>query len=104
MIGSLSRYSGVGVASLELADGTRLAYLRRRFVPSGDRFLLMVEHRVKQHERLDNITAKYLGDPEQFWRICDANDAIDPNELTDTTGNAIRITMPEGITGPNDAR
>lgn len=103
MIGSLSRYSGVAVASHELADGTRVSYLRRRFVPPGDRFVLLVEHRVHEGERLDNVTAKYLGDPEQFWRVCDANDAIDPNELT-ARGRTIRITMPEGIPGPRDAR
>ena len=104
MIGSLSRYSGTPIASLEMADGTRVAYLRRRFVPSSDRFTLLVEHMVKQGDRLDRITAHYLGDPEQFWRVCDANDAIDPNELTDTLGRRVRITMPEGITVPRDAQ
>ena len=32
-----------------------------------------------------------------------ANDAIVPNELTDTLNRTIRITMPEGLTGPSDA-
>ena len=104
MIGPLSRYSSTPVASLEMPDGTRVAYLRRRFVPASDRFMTLVEHRVKEGERLDRITATYLGDPEQFWRVCDANDAIVPNELTDTLGRPIRITMPEGLTGPNDAQ
>ena len=36
-----------------------------------------------QGDRLDNIAARYLGDPEQFWRICDANGAMRPDELTD---------------------
>ena len=36
-----------------------------------------------QGDRLDLITARTLGDPEQFWRVCDANDALDPAELTD---------------------
>jgi len=104
MIGPLSRYSTTPTASLEMPDGTRVAYLRRRFVPPSERFVLLVEHRVKEGDRLDRITAHYLGDPEQFWRICDANDAIVPNELTDTLNRAIRITMPEGLTGSNDAR
>ncbi len=103
MIGSLSRYSGVAVATHELVGGTRVSYLRRRFVPPGDRFVLLAEHRVHEGERLDTITARYLGDPEQFWRVCDANDVIDPNELT-ASGRTIRITMPAGITGPRDAR
>ena len=56
-----------------------------------------------QGDRLDNITAKYLGDPEQFWRMCDANGAIRPDELTETIGNTIRITLPQGIPGPKNA-
>jgi len=104
MIGPLSRYASIPITSLELPDGTRLSYLRRRFVPPSERFALLVEHRVQEGERLDRITAQYLGDPEQFWRICDANDAIDPNALTDTIGKSVRITLPEGLTGPNDAR
>ena len=34
-------------------------------------------------DRLDLITARTLGDPEQFWRICDANDALDPDDLAE---------------------
>jgi hypothetical protein len=50
-----------------------------------------------QGERLDNITARYLGDPLQFWRVCDANGAMNPSELTAVIGRRLRITMPEGI-------
>ena len=76
-------------------------YLRRRFVPSPERFELLTEHSVTEGERLDNITAQYLGDPEQFWRICDANGAIRPDELTETAGRRLRITLPEGLGTPN---
>jgi hypothetical protein len=55
---------------------------------------------VTQGERLDIIAATYLGDPEQFWRICDANNAMRPDELTETPGRQLRITLPEGIQGP----
>ena len=52
-----------------------------------------------QGERLDNIAAQYLGDPTLFWRLADANGAMRPEELTETVGRKLRITMPEGITG-----
>ena len=52
---------------------------------------------VTQGDRLDNITAKFLGDPEQFWRVCDANNAMRPDELTEIIGRTLRITLPEGI-------
>lgn len=97
-----SRYYGIETTTLETPEGKIVIYLRRRFVPSPERFALLQEHIVKQDERLDNITAQYLGDPEQFWRVCDANGAMRPEELTETIGRSIRITLPEGIPGmPN---
>jgi hypothetical protein len=45
-------------------------------------------------ERLDNLTARYLGDPTQFWRVCDANEVFRPDELTETPGRTIDIAMP----------
>jgi gamma-glutamyltranspeptidase/glutathione hydrolase len=47
--------------------------------------------------------AQYLGDPEQFWRLCDANAAMHPEELTDAIGRTLRITLPEGIPGAPNA-
>lgn len=98
-----SRYHGVETAKLEGEDGKTVVYLRRRFVPSPERFELLQEHTVTQGDRLDNITARYLGDPEAFWRICDANGAMRPDELTETIGRRLRITLPEGIPGQPNA-
>jgi hypothetical protein len=116
-----SRYAQIETAKLEIAldqtpttpDGSlpdapgsrpaaetkTVVYLRRRFVPPQERFETLLEHPVAQGDRIDNLTAKYLGDPEQFWRVCDANNAMQPDELTATVGRTIRITLPEGIPG-----
>jgi hypothetical protein len=96
-----SRYYTIETAKLERADGKTIVYIRRRFVPQPERFTLLHEHTVTQGERLDNITANYLGDPEQFWRVCDANRTMRPDELTesDRIGRRLRITLPEGIPG-----
>lgn len=94
-----SRYSGIETATLETVEGETVIYLRRRFVPQPERFTVLQEHTVVQGDRLDNITARYLNDPEQFWRICDANRALRPDELTETIGRKLRITLPEGIPG-----
>ena len=98
-----SRYSGIATATLETNDGRTIIYVRRRFLPAPEAFALLQEHVVTEGERLDNITALYLGDPEQFWRISDANAAMRPEELTDTIGRRLRITMPEGIPGMANA-
>ncbi len=98
-----SRYFPVETATRAERDGTVIAYLRRRFVPQPERFALLLEHVVNQGERLDHITARYLDDPEQFWQICDANRAMRPDELTETIGRRLRITLPEGIPGTPNA-
>ncbi len=103
MFSITSRYYGIPKATLEAADGRKIAYVRRRFVPPPERFELLLEHLVTQGERLDLITAQYLNDPEQFWRLCDANGAIRPDELTETAGRRLRITLPEGIPGTPNA-
>jgi hypothetical protein len=54
-------------------------------------------------DRLDNLAARHLGDPQQYWRICDANRAVRPDELIETLGRALRITLPEGVPGVPDA-
>jgi hypothetical protein len=78
-----------------------IAHLRRRFLPQPDQLALVVEHEVTAGERLDGITAAYLDDPEQFWRVCDGNPVMRPDELTDEVGRRIRITLPEGLEGPS---
>ena len=94
-----SRYHGIDTAKMEAADGRTIIYLRRRFVPPPESFALLQEHTVTEGDRLDNLAARYLGDPEQFWRLCDANAAMRPEELTKTIGRRLRITLPEGILG-----
>ena len=94
-----SRYATVQTATIETPEGRVVVYLKRRFVPPPERFALLQEHFVAQGDRLDNITARYIGDPERFWQICDANRAMQPYELTETLGRALRITLPEGIPG-----
>ena len=94
-----SRYNKTALASLKRPDGTEVAYLRRRFAPPPENFALLQEHTVTEGERPDHIAAKYFGDPEQFWRLCDANGAVRPDELLEPIGRRIRITLPENIPG-----
>jgi len=94
-----SRYYQFETAKFVAPDGREIVYLRRRFVPPPENFATLQEHNVSEGDRLDNITALYLGDPEQFWRLCDANAAMQPRELEEPAGRIVRITLPEGIPG-----
>jgi hypothetical protein len=98
-----SRYFGFDTLVYLRPDGAEVIYLQRRFVPPPEKFALVQEHVVNAGDRLDNLAAHYLGDAEQFWRLCDANRAMDPDELTAETGRRLRITLPEGVPGTPNA-
>lgn len=85
-----SRYYSVETTRLTLPDGREIVYLRRRFPPRAAAVPL-AEHLVTESDRLDNVTAVYLGDPEQFWRVCDANNALRPAEMEE---DGRRIVIP----------
>jgi hypothetical protein len=97
-----SRYYGIAATQVVMADGTVISHLKRRFVPPPENFSVLGEHLVVSGDRLDNLAARYLGDPQQYWRICDANAAVRPAALTETVGTRLRITLPEGVPGAGD--
>lgn len=94
-----SRYHGLPVRHLAGADGGAIAHLPRRVIPPASAFTTIGEHLVVQGERLDRIAAATIGDPEQFWRLCDANGVLAPAELTATPGRRLRITLAAGMGG-----
>ena len=99
-----SRYHATPVSELELPDGRTVTHLSRRIVPPPEAFAAVREHVVAQGDRLDLISAAALGDAELYWRLCDANAALRPDELTETIGRRIRIPLPEGVPGGPGAR
>jgi hypothetical protein len=94
-----SRYHGLGVSTAAL-DGREIRYVARRLLPLPEGFAQIGEHVVEEDERPDTVAAAFLGDAEQWWRLCDANGVLYPAELTATIGRHIRITLPAGIPGP----
>jgi hypothetical protein len=94
-----SRYYAVATATYEFADGRMVAYVRRRFLPEAERLALFTEHLVSEGERLDLIAQRYYGNPELFWRVCDGNNAMRPEDLLAEPGTRIRICLPEGVPG-----
>ncbi len=94
-----SRYHFTETKMFEGLNDEPVVYLKRRFIPHPDYYYSTQQHLVKQGERLDNVTAKYLVDPEQFWQIADANLAMKAQELTEFTGRYLRIPQSTGISG-----
>jgi hypothetical protein len=97
MFDPASRYASIEVATIVEPSGRNVAYVRRRFLPQGRSLPTLVEVVVEQADRLDLITARTLGDPEHFWRVCDANDAMNPFELTadEAIGRFVRVPVPQ---------
>ena len=94
-----SRDHGTGVAVHVRPDGRTVAHLQRRVVPPPERFATIAEHAVREGERPDHLAARHFGDPELFWRLADANGVLWPDELVETLGRRVRITLPEGLPG-----
>jgi hypothetical protein len=88
-----SRYEDVDEATTTLPDGREVRYKRRRMVPPAGSYHAVGEERVEAADRLDLISARALGDPEHFWRICDANDVLDPDDLL-VEGRRLMIPLP----------
>lgn len=94
-----SRYHGIAVRFIDGPDGTPVAYLARRWVPPSERFATLSVLRTAEGDRLDRITARLIGDPEQFWQLCDANGALWPEDL-ETPETPIRHTLPVDVPPP----
>lgn len=95
MFEQTSRYEPLENAIYEAADGRHITYKRRRFLPRGETLPLLVEVITSLDDRLDLIAARSLGDAEQFWQVCDANDAMNPFDLTAEAGRLLRIPLPQ---------
>ena len=89
-----SRYAAIETTTITAADGRIVAYKRRRFLPQGNALPLLVEVTVSEGDRLDQITSRTIGDPEQFWRVADANNAMNPSELLEI-GRTLRVPIPQ---------
>jgi hypothetical protein len=100
-----SRYYNSATLTYTAPNGQTITYLARRFVPQpgAPNYATVAQHTVKQSDRLDLIAATYLGDPLMYWLICDANGAVRPDQLTQTPGHVINITMPQGVPGASNA-
>jgi hypothetical protein len=103
MFAATSRYASLPTSTYTAPDKEQISYVTRRFLPQPGSFTLLLQHTVTDSDRLDNIANQYLDDPQQFWRICDSNDEISPFDLTETPGETIDISLPQGIPGPPNA-
>jgi hypothetical protein len=94
-----SRYSGLATSTYTAPNGRPIVYVQRRFIPQPETLALIRKYIVTSSDRLDNVAAQQYSDPTQFWQLCDANAAFDPDRLTATPGRSLSVTLPQGIPG-----
>ena len=83
-----SRYERVPDAVWTDRIGRQISYKRLRILTTPPS---VRTHRVGPEDRLDLIAHRYLGVPEQYWRVVDANEGMLPPELVGEVGRRLRI-------------
>ncbi|MBY5530191.1 hypothetical protein E0H93_34850 [Rhizobium leguminosarum bv. viciae] len=89
-----SRYANQKKLQYERRDGRIVSYAARRILPARESFDTLVDVYLGEGQRLDNIAALTLGDPQLFWQICDANGVLNPFDLMSGVGKMIKVPMP----------
>lgn len=88
-----SRYEAVPDAVHVDAAGREIAYRRLRLLPTPRG---VQAHLVMEGDRLDLLAFRYLGDPELFWRIADANRVLRAEDLTAEPGARLLLPLLQG--------
>ena len=72
-----SRYVDQPTVEVRMTSGQRVQALKLRRLPeaTGDPI------EVKDHDRVDLLAHKYLGEGTRFWQLADANTELEANHL-----------------------
>jgi hypothetical protein len=88
-----SRYTKLTPFSVKLPDGTEVQATR---LPTPGLAAVLGYYRRGTGDRLDQISGRFLADATQFWRLCDANDAVVPDALAAAPLVGVPIDAPTG--------
>ena len=88
-----SRYANVGESQITDGRGREIRYKKIRFIPETR---AQLSHILSDGERLDHLAQRFYQNPELFWRICDTNLALWPDDLIAEAGRTILIPPSEG--------
>ncbi len=85
-----SRYERVAQAVYVDRDGRSIPYVLLRTFPDPaptERAIVL-----QDGDRLDLVSFRFYGDPEQFWRICDGNRVLRPEDV-ELAGSRLLIPL-----------
>jgi hypothetical protein len=95
-----SRYRGLPILTTTDTQGRDIVYVARRILPQPESLGQFGQTAVRAGDRLDIIAFQQFGDARWWWRLADANRALDPADLTAVPGKQLRITLPAGVPLP----
>ena len=98
-----SRYYNMPLRKRTAEDGTEQTFVGRRIIPAVERYRPLDRYRTQSDSRIDNIAETAFGDPEQYWRICDANGEAEPANAAKAEGRLLVIPMPLEIADDGNA-
>lgn len=98
-----SRYRDVPLRTRVAPDGTVETFVGRRIIPALERYGIVGRHRLIAGDRIDGVAAEAIGDPEQYWKLCDANGDADPAQAAEPPGRLLIIPLPLEISDNGDA-
>jgi len=82
-----SRYATLDRVDVTTRSGRRASALKLRILPPtpGE------PHQVEDRDRLDLLAHARYGDATRWWRVADANTALDATTLTAATGDIVTV-------------
>ena len=86
MFDEKSRYAGLEPYLVTDRRGRTVSVVP---VPGRPRQTLLGYHIRREGQRLDHLAHRYLDDPAAFWRLCDFNQAMLPEALSEAPEIAI---------------
>jgi len=88
-----SRYEKVPTYTVPNAQGEPVTIIKVRPLPEVEG---VVTRTILQQDRVDLLAYECYRRADLFWRIADANEVMDPAELTNEVGKTVEIpTQPE---------
>ena len=98
-----SRYAGIATRVYTAPDGREIAYSERRTPPRPETLRIHSIYRHTRDIRIDAVATQYFGDPEQYWRICDANLVFWPPDAVAEPLTELLIPLPYDGDGSDNA-
>jgi hypothetical protein len=89
------RYATTESRWMTLPDGIQVAYLARRFLPEPEGMRIIASAALEPADRIDLFAARTLGVATAWWRIADANRAVQPETLDGPAGRRLDVPLPE---------